>query len=109
MSLVRGKRRMHVDSAGMDRITRPNCIHLCIAKLFQPVGNCRRRKDWHFIWQPVERIERKMIGMRVRDENCVERGQMMKRNAWRAYSRKKSAKRFIKVGVGQKPLTGQLN
>jgi hypothetical protein len=50
-----------------------------------------------------------MISMRMRDENCVERGQVMKRNAWRAYSWKKPAKRFVEVGIRQKSLTGQLN
>jgi hypothetical protein len=45
----------------------------------------------------------------VRDKNCVECRQIMKRNAWWAYSRKKPPERRVKIGVRQKPLTGQLN
>jgi len=94
---------VNADVTDRRHVPRREILGVLVSPSSQPAGNHRRCEERDVPRQRVERVERKVIRVRVRQEQRVERRQLVDRNARWRHAREEAAELTIEVGIGEKP------
>src|SRR5687768_12479827 len=80
-----------------------------VAEAVEPLRDCRGCKDGNAVGKAIQRVERKVIGVGMGNENGIQLRQLVQQYSWCTDPRQELSECRIEIGIGKNDLPAHLN